>query len=247
MVIDLNCDMGESFGRFSIGNDMEIMKYISSCNIACGFHGGDPKVIIETIKEADKNQVKIGAHPSYPDLQGFGRRKMIIPKIDLVPIIQYQIAVIDKLAELYSNGLHHVKPHGALYNHAFDDIDVAESIVEAFAPWSKHLVLYVQYGSELQRVASESGIKSMAEGFADRKYTSNLNLMSRTNPEAVHSDIDEMTNQVLNMVSQNKIQTNSGEKFIDVQTICIHGDHPKAIEIVQNLAAKLHEDGIKVE
>ena len=246
MTIDLNCDMGESYGRYSLGNDFEILQYVSSCNISCGFHAGDPKIIIETIKEAKRQNVKIGAHPSYPDLQGFGRRRMIIPYEELVPIIQYQIAVVDKLSEIHAQGISHVKPHGALYNHAYKDRSVALAIVDSFNPWSANAVLFAQYGSKLSEVAQKEGINVVPEGFADRRYTADLNLMSRSHPDALHSEIDSMIGQVLDMVKHNKVKTPKGEKEIDVGTICIHGDHPKAVEIVKQLALTLEEEGIDI-
>lgn len=247
MTIDINCDLGESFGRYSLGNDFEILQYISSCNIACGFHAGDPKIIIDTIKEADKQSVKIGAHPSYPDLQGFGRRRMIIPQKELVPIIQYQIAVLGRLADIHANDLHHVKPHGALYNHAYADKDVACGILKAFEPWKDIAFLYAQYGSQLQRLAHEEGAKIKVEGFADRRYDIDLNLMSRTHPKALHESIDDIIVQVIDMVKHNKVQTKKGEQPIEVDTICVHGDHPKAIKIVKELTSTLIQEGVTIE
>ena len=246
MTIDINCDLGESFGRYSVGNDLEIMPYISSCNIACGFHGGDPRVIIETIKNAYHHKLKIGAHPSYPDLQGFGRRRMEIPSDELIPILQYQIAVIDKLSNIYADGLHHVKPHGALYNHSFDNEDVAQAIVSAMAPWKDQTFLYAQYGSTLASVAEQKGLKVMLEGFADRKYSKNLNLMSRQKTGAVHSQIGTMVDQVVEMVKHKKIKFDNSSKSIRVETICIHGDHPDAVEIAKIISTALQNEGISI-
>jgi len=247
MQIDLNCDMGESFGRYTVGNDDAIMPHITSCNIACGFHGGDPSVIIKTIKSAHENGVKIGAHPSYPDLQGFGRRQMHIPTSELIDIIQYQVAVIDRLSHIYADGLHHVKPHGALYNHAFQDEKVAEAIVEALLPWQNGIILYAQYGSALERAAKAKRQRVMTEGFADRAYTSDLNLMSRQYEDAVHQSIGKMVDQVINMVKHHKIITEQGEKQINVGTICIHGDHPQADEIVKSLSVALTNEGVSIQ
>lgn len=245
MKIDLNCDMGESFGRYRIGNDFEILQYVSSCNIACGFHAGDPGIIIETIQEAHKQGVHIGAHPSYPDLQGFGRRRMHLPGEELIPILQYQIAVIDRLAQINSANMTHVKAHGALYNHAFEDDLVAHDIASAFVPWVDSTLLFVQYGSSLQAVAKLKGINTKVEGFADRRYTADLNLMSRSDPRALHHSIDDMVDQVISMVLHKNVNTEDGKKDIHVDTICIHGDHPKAIEIVKTLVNALHGAGIE--
>ena len=244
--IDLNCDMGESYGRYEVGNDRDIMPLITSCNIACGFHGGDPSVIIETIQLAHENKVKIGAHPSYPDLQGFGRRRMHVPHKELVNILQYQIAVIDRLSEIYGNGLHHVKPHGALYNHAFEDESVASAIVEAMNPWPS-VILYAQFNSALASIAIQKGLTVMTEGFADRRYSDNLNLMSRQNPDAVHTSISTMVDQVIQMVKYNKINTKSGSQDIHVDTICIHGDHDGADELVKSLSTALRNEGISIQ
>ena len=244
MTIDLNCDMGESFGRYTIGNDELIMPYITSCNIACGFHGGDPNIIINTIKMANHYGVKIGAHPSYPDRQGFGRRRMIIPSEELISLLQYQIAAVDKLSTIYAGGLHHVKPHGALYNHAYENDQVAKAIVNAMMPWKESTILYAQYGSVLAKIAKEEGINTVLEGFVDRKYTDDLNLMSRSKPEAIHSKIGTMVDQIINMVKYNKMITSKGFQAISVETVCIHGDHPDALEIAKILSTALENEGI---
>ena len=247
MTIDLNCDMGESYGRYEIGNDAEIMPLISSCNIACGFHGGDPDVIIQTIKLASKHGVKIGAHPSYPDRQGFGRRQMSIKPSELTSILIYQIAVIDKLSSIYSSGMHHVKPHGALYNLAYSDEKTVWSIVSAMENWKDTAVLYAQFGSLLHQVASNSGINVVCEGFVDRKYDETLNLVSRTEPGAVHQNISTMVDQTIAMIKYKTIETSEGPKGIDVQTLCIHGDHPQAAEITKVISTALKNEGITIQ
>jgi len=172
---------------------------------------------------------------------------MSIPNPELIPIIQYQIAVLDKLAEIHGDGLHHVKPHGALYNHAYIDTAVSQGIVNAFKPWNAHSFLYVQYGSALAKYATDQGINFKLEGFADRRYASDLNLINRSNANALHQNIDEMIRQVINMVKNNKVITSDGSKTIEVQTICIHGDHPNAIEIAKELVQSLNQEGIVIK
>ena len=247
MTIDLNCDMGESFGRYSLGNDFKILEYVSSCNIACGFHAGDPKIIIKTIKEALRQQVKIGAHPSYPDLQGFGRRKMMIEEEELTPILQYQIAAVHKLIEINGGKMNHVKPHGALYNQAFTDKVVSKSIISALEPWEDNVSLYAQYKSELKSMAEAGNIIVKSEGFVDRRYDVNLNLMSRDRPKALFNDLDDMIGQAVNMIKNHFVEHSGGVTEIEVDTLCIHGDHPKAFEIVKTLTEVLHQEGVKIE
>ena len=247
MIIDLNCDMGESFGRYTLGNDLEIMPYITSCNIACGFHGGDPKIIIETIKNAHKHGLKIGAHPSFPDLQGFGRRKMTMERNELTATLQYQIAVLDKLSQIHANGLHHVKPHGALYNLAYSDADTAWAILEAMSPWKERVILFAQYNSLLAKVGKSEGYKIMLEGFVDRKYNNDLSLVSRSKPDAVHKDIGTMVDQIIDMVKNRKITTSEKIESISVQTVCVHGDHPQAVEIAKSLSVALENEGISIQ
>ncbi|KAA3623017.1 MAG: LamB/YcsF family protein [Bacteroidetes bacterium] len=245
--IDLNCDMGESYGRFKIGNDEVVMQYISSCNIACGFHGGDPLTIQRTIELALKNGVKVGAHPGFPDLQGFGRRSMQLPEEELFAIMQYQVAAVKGMTEAAGGKLRHVKPHGALYNMAAKDDQVAEIIVKAILSIDPQLVLYGPPNSSLTKKAKSYDLVCKNEVFADRNYNEDLSLVDRQNSNALISEIQSMFEHVLYMLRDGKVKTISGViKAIKAQTICIHGDKPNAGEVARFLSENLQAAGFYV-
>lgn len=234
--IDLNCDMGESYGNFKIGNDDRIFPYITSCNIACGFHGGDPFHIENTIKKALKYGVQIGAHPSYPDLQGFGRRKMQVPANELKAIIKYQIAAIKGMTESLGGELTYVKPHGALYNTAADDEIVASSIIQAIKEIDGNLKILGLAGSQMKSIALREGIRFIAEAFADRKYTNNGRLKSRTQTGAVLHDPKKATEQVLSLVMDKEVISDENQAVrVAAKSICIHGDNPNVEVILQTI------------
>ena len=178
--IDINCDMGESYGRYQLGNDEKMMSYISSCNIACGFHGGDPLVMERTLQQAIEHGVQIGAHPSYPDRSGFGRRKMDVDKQELKAIIKYQIAAIQGMAQSLNAKVSYVKPHGALYNRAASDPIEAATILKAIHEIDPELILMGLAGSLVEAMAHEKGQPFIAEAFADRRYDKNGQLVARS-------------------------------------------------------------------
>jgi UPF0271 protein len=245
--IDLNCDMGESYGRFKIGNDALVMQYISSCNIACGYHGGDPLTIMETIELAIKHQVKIGAHPGFPDLQGFGRRSMKIPESELMAMMQYQIAALKGMTEAAGGQLHHVKPHGALYNMAAKNKSIAMAIAKAILSIDRNLVLYGPPGSQLSESATVHGLSFKNEVFADRNYHDDLSLVNRTHSEALITDWQSMFQHIHRMLSAGKVKTITGTlKNIKADTICIHGDKPDAGEVSRYLSENLTAAGFQV-
>lgn len=234
MKIDINCDMGESYGRFQIGNDAEIMPYIDSCNIACGMHGGDPMTILKTISLAVEMNKKIGAHPSYPDLEGFGRRSMTIPMDELKAIIIFQIASLYTLVEKAGSKLNHVKVHGALYNDAAEDEKLADCVLDAVGYIDTGLGIYTFPDSAMSRKGNELGLNIIHEAFADRRYTDDLRLQSRTIPGAVIDDPRLAAQQVKDIVSDNKVTTVNGIVApLHAQTICIHGDSPSALGIAK--------------
>ncbi|MCR9287543.1 5-oxoprolinase subunit PxpA [Saprospiraceae bacterium] len=234
--IDINCDMGESFGNYKIGNDEEIMPYISSANIACGFHGGDPFHIEQTIKNALKYGISIGAHPSYPDLQGFGRRKMTIKNAELKAILKYQIAAVKGLVESYGGTLKYVKPHGALYNTAANDANETYVILEAIDEIDPKILLMGMAGSITEEVAKKENIPYVAEAFADRSYTENGRLMSRQKNGSVLYKPNEIVEQVLSIILEKKVKTQTGKLInLTAQSICIHGDNPNVIEILKGI------------
>lgn len=245
--IDLNCDMGESYGNYKIGNDDRIMPYITSCNVACGFHGGDPLQIERTIKNALKHDLQIGAHPSYPDLQGFGRRHMKVPPDELKAIIKYQIAAVKGITESLGGKLAYVKPHGALYNSAADDVEIAECIVQAIKEIDEELAFLGLAGSkEMQVSAKKAGIKFIAEAFADRRYTASGRLQSRRIDGAVIHHAQIAAEQVLSLVKDQEVISNLNTPVrIKAQSICIHGDNPQIEEILAAIDAILSKNKIQ--
>ncbi|MEM6724710.1 MAG: 5-oxoprolinase subunit PxpA [Bacteroidota bacterium] len=244
--IDLNCDMGESYGRFRVGNDKAIMPFITSANIACGFHGGDPLQIEKTIRLAKTQGVRIGAHPSYPDLQGFGRRKMQVPDYELRAILKYQIAALKGLCETERLRLEYVKPHGALYHAAMVNFKTTRALLDAILELDPQLQVMGLSGSLLESQAKELGIGFIAEGFADRRYVSSGKLQSRKVPGALITDPEEAVEQVLQMVLANQVPSVEGEQIdVRVDSVCIHGDNPAALSILQALSEAMERNHIQ--
>lgn len=239
--------MGESFGAWRMGRDAELMDYVSSINIACGFHAGDPTIIAETIKTAIKKGVSVGAHPSYPDLQGFGRREMALSPEEVFDVVLYQIAAVKGICEAYGIKLHHVKPHGALYNRAAKDPALAKAIVKAVKTLDKNLVFYGLAGSHLISEAEKIGLKTASEVFADRTYQPDGTLTPRTEPGALIENAERAVAQVLEMVKDQTVTAVSGEKIpIKADTVCIHGDTPQAPEFARTIRERLIKNGIEV-
>lgn len=246
--IDLNCDLGESYGRFKVGNDEAIMPYITSCNIACGFHGGDPRTIVNTVNLAATHGVQIGAHPSYPDLQGFGRRAMTMSSDELVACVKYQILAVKGLTELAGVTLKHVKPHGALYNAAAKDLDIAKTIISTVYAIDPKLVFVGPAMNVMKEYAQSIGLKYVSEVFADRRYNDDLTLVNRAHPEAMIIDEEAAERQVLQMVSQQTVSTISGSiKPILAETICLHGDQPNAVSFAKSINSALSNKGISIK
>lgn len=238
--------MGESYGRFKIGNDEAIFPFISSSNIACGFHGGDPLHIEHTVNLAITNRVRIGAHPGYPDLAGFGRRYMQIQSNELRAIVKYQVAALKGIAESMGGTLAYVKPHGALYNRVADDMDAAQAVIQAIKEIDPKLYLMGLAGSPIQQLAKEKGIPFIAEAFADRKYEKNGRLRSRSLPNAVITDPFEAAEQVINILLHKKIKSHDGHALpLEAQSFCIHGDNPKALDILKAIHEALKENDIE--
>lgn len=237
--------MGESFGNFIIGNDEAIMPYITSANIACGFHAGDPWHMQKTIQLAKDHKVKIGAHPSYPDLAGFGRRKMDIPKEELKAIIKYQISALKGMAESLGTKMEYVKPHGALYNNVATDEKEALAVIEAIKEIDDSIYLMGLAGSHLKELADHHKIRFIAEAFADRKYTSDGKLLSRKIKGASITSEKEAVNQLISIMLRNTVQTNEGEEIeIVADSICIHGDNKNAVKILMAINDKLSSMGM---
>ena len=234
--MDINCDMGESYGNFIVGNDSAIFPYITSCSIACGFHGGDPRSIARTIKMALVYNLRIGAHPSYPDLAGFGRRKMEMEYEELVAIIQYQVAALKAMVEAYGGRLAYVKPHGALYTTAAQEEKESAALIEAIREIDDNLYLMGFAGSITEEIAHVKNMPFIAEAFADRRYVSATQLVPRIEKNAVITSAEEAVLQVASIVHDKKITAIDGtEILINAQSICIHGDNPAAIDILSAL------------
>lgn len=228
--------MGESYGKYVSHQDEQIMPFISSCNIACGFHSGDPFTIQKTIKLAIKHEIAIGAHPSYPDLQGFGRRVMKISGDELKACILYQVAALKGMTESLGGKLHHVKPHGALYNFASSDKQTATTVVEAILETDKKLKLYAPDKSALADIAREKGLEVRAEVFADRRYEDNLLLRSRKLEGAVLHEQKSVLEQLESMILKKKVRTYSGKEFpIKAQTVCLHSDTPGSAKLAKEI------------
>lgn len=238
MKIDLNCDLGEA-----IGNDEAIMPYITSANIACGFHAGDASVMRATVRLAKQYGVNIGAHPSWPDLQGFGRREMNISAEETEALVLYQIGALAGIAKAEGVALMHVKPHGALYNQAAKDRGLADAIARAVKSFSMDLILVGLAGSALCDAGLEAGIKVAEEGFPDRAYNPDGTLMSRSQQDALIESPEEVAINALKLVKDGIL---FGEKKVNVDTLCLHGDNIHAVENAKLLREVLTKNGIEV-
>lgn len=240
--IDINADVGEG-----IGNESELIPLLSSCNIACGGHAGSLETMSKCVKLALENHVKIGAHPSFPDKTNFGRKVMTMSYSTLFEVIKNQI---DKLVHVIGNEqatLNHIKPHGALYNLASKDKVTANVIIDVIKSTPLPLKLYVPYGSVISELAIKEDIPIIYEVFADRVYNDDLSLVSRDQKDAVISNIDIMSNHVFEMIMTNKVTTLNGMKVaIKANTICIHGDNPRALELLKQLRENLINLGTKI-
>jgi UPF0271 protein len=238
--IDLNCDMGESFGAWKMGNDEALMEIISSANIACGFHAGDASIMRKTARLAIQKNVAIGAHPAYQDLQGFGRRNMQLSPQEVYDICVYQIGAMFGTVRALGGKLHHVKPHGALYNMAAKDPNLAKAIAEATKAIHPNLILYGLSGSHLISEAEKIGLQTASEVFADRTYQNDGNLTPRTQPNAMIENTQEAVNQVIMMIEkQCVISTDGSEVPLKADTVCIHGDGTYAVEFAEELRREL--------
>ncbi|MCX7638861.1 MAG: LamB/YcsF family protein [Pyrinomonadaceae bacterium] len=248
ITIDLNCDIGESFGIWRMGNDEALMDWVSSVNVACGFHAGDPSVIRKTIQTAIQKGVAIGAHPSFPDLQGFGRREMKLPEEEVFDLVLYQVSALKGICEALGGQLHHVKPHGALYNQAAKNSSIARAIAEAVKSIDKNLILFGLSGSFLISEAENLGLKTASEVFADRTYQPDGTLTPRNFPNAVIKDTSLAIAQAIQMITTKTVTATNGEKIpIKAETVCIHGDGEKALDFARNINLSLKKIGVTIK
>lgn len=235
--LDINCDVGEG-----INNEAELMPYIQSCNIACGGHAGDEKLMSSVVELAIKYKVKIGAHPSYPDRENFGRKTMIIDPNYLKTSIQNQVNSLLKIVEQKGSILHHIKPHGALYNDIVKNKELALQFLEAIFPYKNDVKLYVPFNSEIEKCALEEGFSIVYEAFADRNYNDDLTLVSREKEDAIITNLNVIFDHVSEMLNTNKVTTITGKKItIKATTFCVHSDTQNAVEIVRNLYLKAND------
>ena len=247
MRVDLNCDMGESFGIYTIGNDEDAMKSITSANIACGFHAGDPSVARRTVRLARDAGVAVGAHPGFPDLMGFGRREIQATVAEVEDLVLYQVSALAGIALAEGIRLQHVKAHGALYNMAVKNLALAEAISRAVASLDPSLILFGPPGSALLSAGESAGLPVAAETFADRAYEADGTLTPRSRPGAVLHDPEQILERVLHMLREQSVTAADGSVLeLSTQTICIHGDTAGALEIASRLRTGLETSGIKV-
>ena len=227
--VDLNSDLGESFGAYTIGLDQDVIAHVSSANIACGYHAGDPLVMDRTVAACKAAGVAVGAHPGYPDLMGFGRRNMACSPKEVKAYIQYQMGALLAFTAAHGVKLQHCKPHGALYNMAGKDMDLAMA------------------GSKMLEAGRQVGMRVASEVFADRAYQADGSLVPRSKPGAVIHDKDEAISRTIRMVTEGKVTAITGEEVsIEAHSICVHGDNPSAVEFVKNIRAKLEGDGVAI-
>jgi UPF0271 protein len=245
--IDINCDMGESFGVYTLGRDAEVMDYISSANIACGWHAGDPLVMEQTVRLAKEKGVAVGAHPGYPDLLGFGRRRLDLSPAEIEAYMLYQMGALAAFAKAHGLPLQHLKAHGALGNVAFVDLEVSKTIARAAARYDKNLIFVALAGTVMVQAAKEVGVRYVEEAYADRVYNPDGTLQSRKIAGSVIHDPEKAARQALTIVREGHVIAHDGAKVsIKPDTLCVHGDTPSAIAILQKIKEELKKASITV-
>lgn len=240
----LNCDMGESLGPWSMGMDEQIMPLIDMANIACGFHASDPLTMTRTVLLAKQHHTQIGAHPSYPDLVGFGRRSMKCTPLEIISMVQYQIGALDGICQAHDTKVNYVKPHGALYNDMMRDADILRAVFEATASYDSHLPVMVLASTDnhkTESIAAEFGITLLFEAFADRAYDNHGFLLPRTEPGAVLHSEQSILEQALLLATEGSVISQSGERLtLNADTLCVHGDNAESVKAVQHIRHSLN-------
>lgn len=245
--VDLNSDLGESFGNYKLGLDEEILKYVSSANVACGWHAGDAVVMEKTVAMAKENGVAVGAHPGYPDLVGFGRRNMTVTPEEAKAYTKYQLGAMMAFAQSYGLKVQHVKPHGAFYNMAAVDEKLAAAICEGIYEVDPTIILMGLACSKMITAAEKIGLPAASEVFADRAYNDDGTLVSRKLEGSVIKDKDEAIARTVRMVKEEKVTSINGKEIeIKADSICVHGDNPKALEFVKNIRGALEAEGVTI-
>jgi UPF0271 protein len=246
--LDLNSDLGEGYGHWALGDDAALLEVVTSANVACGFHAGDPATIDRTVRTATEHGVAIGAQVSYPDLVGFGRREIDVAPDDLTADVLYQIGALEAFARAAASRVRYVKPHGALYNRIARDPVQAAAVVDAIRRYDPALPLLTLSGSAAMRAAEEAGIPAVAEGFADRAYTAEGRLVSRREPGAVLHDPGQVATRAVVMATEGRVETvDGGQVTVEVRSLCVHGDTPGAVELAKAVRAALDEAGVTLE
>ena len=246
--VDLNSDLGESFGAYKIGLDEEVLKYVSSANIACGWHAGDPIVMRKTVEAAYKNRVGIGAHPGFLDIMGFGRRNMTVSPEEIKQYTIYQLGALYGFVKAVGAKMQHVKPHGAMYNMAAKDSKLAMAIIEGIWEVDRDLIVLGLAGSEMINAAKEKGLKAANEVFADRAYNPDGTLVARSLPGSMIHDKNIAISRVIRMVTEGKVTAINGEDInIKADSICVHGDNPEAVEFVRLIKEELSRAKVEIK
>jgi 5-oxoprolinase (ATP-hydrolysing) subunit A len=246
--MDLNSDLGEGYGRWTLGDDAALLEVVTSANVACGFHAGDPATIDRTVRTAVDHGVAIGAQVSYPDLVGFGRREMDVPPDDLTADVLYQLGALEAFARAAGSRVRYLKPHGALYNRIAGDPVQAAAVVEAIRRYDPALPLLTLPGSAAMEAAGEAGITTVGEGFADRAYTPEGRLVSRREPGAVLHDPDQVAARAVRMATEGRVETaDGGEVAVGIRSLCVHGDTPGAVALAKAVRAALDQAGVRLE
>ncbi|MDO4917248.1 MAG: 5-oxoprolinase subunit PxpA [Rothia sp. (in: high G+C Gram-positive bacteria)] len=245
--VDLNSDSGEAFGSWSMGDDETMMRIVSSANIACGFHAGDPLTMLKTTRTAADNNVRVGAHVSYPDLVGFGRRFMDMTAPELTAAVLYQLGALDVVTRVVGTKISYVKPHGGLYNAIVHHEKQAAAVVEAIKSFNPDIPILCLPNSEVERQAQAAGIGIVHEVFADRAYTAEGTLIPRTQEGAVIHDADQVAARVLRMATEGKVQSFDGSDVeLNAQSVCVHGDTPGAVGIARKVREVLTQNGVEI-
>lgn len=245
--VDLNSDLGESFGRYTIGNDDKIIPLISSANVACGYHASDPVVMGKTIEMAKEAGIRVGAHPGFPDLMGFGRRNMNVTPAEAKAYVLYQLGALDAFCRVNGVKMQHVKPHGALYNMAAKDYTLSTAICEAIKEFDSNLIVLALSGGQLAKAAQDMGLRTAMEVFADRGYEEDGTLVDRHKEGAMITDENEAIARVIRMVKEKKVTAVTGKDIpIQADSICVHGDGAKALAFVEKIREAFEKEGIQI-
>ncbi|MDU4959473.1 MAG: 5-oxoprolinase subunit PxpA [Sporomusaceae bacterium] len=248
MRIDVNCDMGESFGVYKLGYDEAAMPYVTSINVACGFHASDPLNMLQTVRLAKKYNLAIGAHPAFPDLVGFGRRAMAASAEEIFADVAYQIGALAGICQSQGLKLQHVKAHGAMYNLAEKDILIGSAIAEAIKSVDPSLYMVCSAASPMVAAAQKAGVRYVEEAFADRAYTAAGTLVPRSQPGAVIHDVDAVAERVVTLVKTGSVRAIDGTDIaLKADTVCVHGDTPGAVEMIRQIRELLTQEGIALK